>query len=215
MSTEASAKTLNVLIGCTGSVASVKIPLLVQQLLAQRLQGYASVDLKVVATNRALHFFDRLMIPRSVPLLVDEDEWSTWRKMSDPVLHIELRRWADVMVVAPLDANTMAKIANGLCDNLLTCVVRAWDLKKPLLFCPAMNTHMWCHPITAQHVNTLTGLGFTEVPCVEKKLACGDRGYGGHGGGPHNSELRRGCRLREGAAVIMSSLQLSSGARIL
>lgn len=179
MSTEASTKTLNVLIGCTGSVASVKIPVLVQQLLCQRFQGYAAVDLKVVATKRALHFFERLMIPRTVPLLVDEDEWSTWRKMSDPVLHIELRRWADVMVIAPLDANTMAKIANGLCDNLLTCVVRAWDLKKPLLFCPAMNTHMWCHPITLKHVTTLKDLGYTEVPCVEKKLACGDRGYGG------------------------------------
>ncbi len=53
--------------------------------------------------------------------------------MGDPVLHIELRRWADVLVLAPLSANTLAKVAHGLCDNLLTCVVRAWDFAKPLL----------------------------------------------------------------------------------
>lgn len=48
-------------------------------------------------------------------------------------MHIELRNWADVLLIAPLSANTLAKIAGGLCDNLLTCVVRAWDFKKPLL----------------------------------------------------------------------------------
>ena len=53
--------------------------------------------------------------------------------MGDPVLHIELRRWADVLLLAPLSANTLAKAASGLCDNLLTCVVRAWDFDKPLL----------------------------------------------------------------------------------
>lgn len=49
------------------------------------------------------------------------------------MLHIELRRWADVLLLAPLSANTLAKVSNGLCDNLLTCVVRAWDFAKPLL----------------------------------------------------------------------------------
>uniref|UniRef100_A0A8C2T4K6 Phosphopantothenoylcysteine decarboxylase n=1 Tax=Coturnix japonica TaxID=93934 RepID=A0A8C2T4K6_COTJA len=99
-----------------------------------------------------------------------------WKGRSDPVLHIELRRWADLMVVAPLDANTLAKLANGICDNLLTCVIRAWDLHKPLLFCPAMNTAMWEHPITAQQVEQLKGFGYTEIPCVVKKLVCGDEG---------------------------------------
>ena len=53
----------------------------------------------------------------------DEEEWREWREVGDPVLHIELRRWADCLVVAPLSANTLAKCAQGLCDNLLTCVV--------------------------------------------------------------------------------------------
>ncbi|XP_037357980.1 phosphopantothenoylcysteine decarboxylase isoform X1 [Talpa occidentalis] len=101
-----------------------------------------------------------------------------WRFRSDPVLHIELRRWADLMLVAPLDANTLGKVASGICDNLLTCVIRAWDLRKPLLFCPAMNTAMWEHPITAQQVDQLKAFGYIEIPCVVKKLVCGDQGLG-------------------------------------
>lgn len=59
---------------------------------------------------------------------------------------------------------------------LQTCVIRAWDLSKPLLFCPAMNTAMWEHPITARQVEQLKGFGYTEIPCVVKKLVCGDEG---------------------------------------
>lgn len=57
-----------------------------------------------------------------------------------------------------------------------TCVIRAWDLRKPLLFCPAMNTAMWEHPITSQQVGQLKGFGYVEIPCVAKKLVCGDQG---------------------------------------
>lgn len=57
-----------------------------------------------------------------------------------------------------------------------TCVVRAWDLQRPLLFAPAMNTYMWQHPLTAQHIATLKRFGYHEIPCVSKKLACGDTG---------------------------------------
>jgi hypothetical protein len=54
-------------------------------------------------------------------------------QMGDPVMHIELRRWADALVVAPLSANSLAKMAHGLADNLLTCIVRAWDFTNPLV----------------------------------------------------------------------------------
>lgn len=57
-----------------------------------------------------------------------------------------------------------------------TCVIRAWDRSKPLLFCPAMNTAMWEHPITAQQVDQLKAFGYVEIPCVAKKLVCGDEG---------------------------------------
>ncbi|KAH3782122.1 hypothetical protein DPMN_160033 [Dreissena polymorpha] len=57
-----------------------------------------------------------------------------------------------------------------------TCVARAWDLSKPLLFAPAMNTHMWDHPITREQVGRLTGWGYIYIPVVEKTLMCGDKG---------------------------------------
>ncbi|XP_051012486.1 phosphopantothenoylcysteine decarboxylase isoform X4 [Acomys russatus] len=62
--------------------------------------------------------------------------------------------------------------------NTLTCVIRAWDLSKPLLFCPAMNTAMWEHPLTARQVGQLKAFGYVEIPCVSKKLVCGDQGLG-------------------------------------
>lgn len=130
----------------------------------------------MIATEHAQHFFKKQEL--SVPVYTDADEWENWSSLQDPVLHIELRRWADVMLIAPLDANSLAKIANGICDNLLTCVVRAWDTKRPLLFAPAMNTFMYEHPLTAMHIDTLKRFGYLEIPCIRKKLACGDIGYG-------------------------------------
>ncbi|XP_059191966.1 phosphopantothenoylcysteine decarboxylase [Centropristis striata] len=163
--------TFRVLVGVTGSVAALKLPLLVSQLL--QLPG---VEVRVVTTEHAKHFYNPAEV--SVKIYSDKDEWELWTQRSDPVLHIELRRWADLFVIAPLDANTLGKIANGICDNLLTCVVRAWDTSRPLLFCPAMNTAMWQHPITAQQVSRLAEFGYVEIPCIAKKLVCGDEGKG-------------------------------------
>ncbi|XP_070542264.1 phosphopantothenoylcysteine decarboxylase-like [Ptychodera flava] len=163
-----------VLLGCTGSVASIKVPRIIEELFLR----ISSVEIEIVATEYSQKFFDVTSLPEKVKVHTDAEEWQTWQKMEDPVLHVELRRWADVLVIAPLDANTLAKISHGICDNLLTCTVRAWDLKKPLLFCPAMNTNMWEHPLTSRQVTTLKEFGYLEVPCIEKKLACGDIGYG-------------------------------------
>ena len=65
-----------------------------------------------------------------------------------------------------------------MCDNLLTCVVRAWDFSKPLLVAPAMNTAMWTSPFTERHLASLRDIGVTVMPVVSKKLACGDVGEG-------------------------------------
>lgn len=117
----------HVLLAVTGSVAAVKT---VQ--LAARLLVFAEV--RVAATRAARPFLAGLELPAGcLPLLDDEGEWRDWRGVGDAVLHIELRRWADALVVAPLSANTLAKLACGLCDNLVTCVVRAWDFAKPVL----------------------------------------------------------------------------------
>lgn len=164
----------NLLLAATGSVAAVKIPLLLQRLRAHPLH------VRLIVTQHARHFVDTDQLQaQGTEVLLDENEWSSWTSLSDPVLHIELRKWADALLIAPLDANTMAKMATGMCDNLLTCVVRAWDRSKPLLFCPAMNTMMWEHPVTEQQRKQLLEWGHTEVPPVVKRLACGDHGCGG------------------------------------
>jgi len=111
-----------------GSVASIKVPQLCE-LLVQ-----LGCEVKVASTKSALYFFKQQQLPSSVgPIAGDEDEWHEWKAVGDPVMHIELRRWADAYVIAPLSANTLAKLANGLCDNLVTCIARAWDFKRPLL----------------------------------------------------------------------------------
>ncbi|XP_068595631.1 phosphopantothenoylcysteine decarboxylase [Brachionichthys hirsutus] len=163
--------TFCILLGVTGSVAALKLPLLVSQLLR-----FPEVDVRVVTTESAKHFYNPAEV--SAKIYSDKDEWELWTTRGDPVLHIELRRWADLLVIAPLDANTLGKIASGICDNLLTCVVRAWNTSRPLLFCPSMNTTMWQHPITAQQVSKLVEFGYVEIPCVAKKLVCGDEGRG-------------------------------------
>ncbi|KAL5697987.1 phosphopantothenoylcysteine decarboxylase [Ranunculus cassubicifolius] len=160
-----------ILLAASGSVASIKFGS-----LCHSFSEWAEV--KAVATKSSLHFIDKLSLPRDMVFYTDEDEWSSWKKIGDSVLHIELRKWADVMVIAPLSANTLGKIAGGLCDNLLTCIVRAWDFEKPLFVAPAMNTYMWSNPFTAQHLDLINGLGITLIPPVIKRLACGDYGNG-------------------------------------
>ncbi|SAL99925.1 hypothetical protein [Absidia glauca] len=162
----------NILLGATGSVASIKLPQIVDEL--NKIPG---ANVKVVPTAAAYFFFKDATVNARVHL--DEEEWATWKKKSDPVLHIELRKWADIMVIAPLDANTLAKIAGGLCDNLLTSVLRAWDTSRPVLVCPAMNTNMWVHPFTNKHLNVLQDtFDFQVVAPISKTLACGDTGVG-------------------------------------
>jgi len=185
-----------VLLGVTGSVAACKTPELVQALLNQRH------EVRIVATEPALYFFDPE--PFQGMLLRDADEWPGVRyQRGDPVRHIELRDWADLFAIAPLDANTLAKLAVGLCDNALTCVARAWDVRKPMLLAPAMNTMMWEHPLTRRHLLAVAiewfGLQLAAslpdalavvtaindqsarlaiAPPVCKLLACGDEGMG-------------------------------------
>jgi phosphopantothenoylcysteine decarboxylase len=177
----------NIILGLTGSVAST-LALKIHDALVE-----AGANVKVVATERSLEFFANShgktflysMVRTNgkeydkVPLLVDSDEWlPTWTK-DMPVLHIELRKWANAMVVAPLSANTLAKMANGFCDNLLTSIVRAWDMSKPMIVAPAMNTMMWDNPLTARHLSAIEDVyGAVVVQPVSKTLACNDVGIG-------------------------------------
>lgn len=174
----------NILLGISGSVAAVKGPE-----LALSLSEFANV--KVVLTKHGKRFwdlaatydkntFDRFCNVEDIRMYEDKDEWDVYKVVGqDEVVHIELRRWADVLLVAPASANTVAKLAQGLCDNLLTCVARAWDFKEnKLIVCPAMNTMMWEHPLTSRHLSILKEIGCSIIEPQEKKLACGDVGKG-------------------------------------
>jgi phosphopantothenoylcysteine synthetase/decarboxylase len=101
-----------------------------------------------------------------------------WSRKGDSVLHIELRRWADLLLIAPASANTIAKAANGICDNLLLCVLRAWDPLRPVICCPAMNTRMMDHPSLISHFALLKSYGYEIIEAEMKELACGDIGKG-------------------------------------
>ncbi|BFG38704.1 hypothetical protein CerSpe_249780 [Prunus speciosa] len=152
-----------ILLAATGSVAALRFGN-----LCHSFSRWAEV--KAVATGGALHFLDRASLPNDVILYTDEDEWS-WNHMGDSVLHIELRRWADIMVIAPLSANTLSKIGEGLCDNLLTCLVHAWDYSKPFFVAPAMNTLLWSSPFTERHMMSIDEQGISLVPPISGAMA--------------------------------------------
>lgn len=102
----------HVLVGCTGSVATIKLPVLLKTIIQQSKGSVPwNIQLRVVVTEHARHFYAPEDIPINVPVYYDLDEWKTWSKRGDPVLHIELAKWADVFIISPLDANTLAKLA--------------------------------------------------------------------------------------------------------
>ena len=158
---------VNILLCSTGSVASIKLPELLEQ-----LRQVGGCEVKIVLTKHSQHFLPELAslgCPGQT-VLTDEDEWRCWEGRGDPVLHIELRRWADLCLIAPLSANTLAKLSQGLADNLLTSTLRAWDLSRPVLVAPAMNTFMWEHPVTSEQLGILSQWGYTVIPPVVKTL---------------------------------------------
>lgn len=158
---------MKVLLGVTGSIAAKLTPQLVELLSKEH-------TVQVVATRQAHNFFDATQI--TVPVWNHRDEMTS----DGEILHIALRRWADVLLIAPLTAHTLARLANGFADDLLTCVARAWDMHNPLIVAPAMNTLMWEHRITKEQLDKLERyfIYFTVVQPVEKTLACGDHGIG-------------------------------------
>jgi len=164
----------NILLGVTGSVAAIKAGKLIEEL---KLLG----DVKVIATKAGRYFLDQSNALAQIDkshVFYDENEWPERYELGDKVLHIELRRWASCLVIAPLDANTLAKASSGLCDNLLTCTIRAWDWSKPMFICPAMNTMMWDNQPTSDHIGIMRKRGAILIDPITKKLACDDVGMG-------------------------------------
>lgn len=165
---------MKILLGVTASVAATLTPKLVSSLSAE------SWVVKMIATERSLYFFDRNDLPSEVELLSDRDEWPGNGYTKDqPIPHIDLGAWADILLIAPLTADTLSDIAHGKANKFLTSTVLAWPLAKPLVIAPAMNTRMWENPITQDNLDrALEVYNTIVVDPIAGKLACGTEGIG-------------------------------------
>ena len=163
-----SLKDKNVLLGVSGGIAAYKSPDLVRRLMG------AGAKVTVMMTEGAKHFVTATTFQAVSGALVRDDLWD---KQAEAAMgHIELARWADMIVVAPTTANTMARLAHGFADNLLTTVCLA--SAAPLYLAPAMNQQMWRHPATQANVSTLRSQDVRILGPGEGDQACGDVGLG-------------------------------------
>jgi phosphopantothenoylcysteine decarboxylase / phosphopantothenate---cysteine ligase len=159
-------KNKKILIGITGSIAAYKTILLIRLLVQQQ------AIVKVVITPSAKNFVTPLVLAtlsknKVYEHLFNEDEWSN---------HVALGRWADVFVIAPLSCNTLGKMANGLCDNMLLATYLSATC--PVVVCPAMDEDMWHHEAIQQNLKKLESFGNYIIPATEGELASGLFGIG-------------------------------------
>ena len=157
-----------ILIGITGSIAAYKIPFLIRLL---RKEG---ADVQVIMTPMARDFVTPLTLSTLTekPVLTNffdkaEGSWTS---------HVDLGLWADLFLLAPLSANTMAKIAGGVADNLLLTTILS--ARCPVYFAPAMDLDMYKHPSTSENINKLKSFGYHLIDPVEGELASGLKGVG-------------------------------------
>jgi phosphopantothenoylcysteine decarboxylase/phosphopantothenate--cysteine ligase len=150
-----------ILVGVTGSIAAYKAPSVIRRL---REAGF---EVEVAASEASLRFVpeETLAIAAGRPVHTEE----TWWARSGRVEHVELARWADLVVVAPAAADALARTAAGLGDDLLTATVLAGT--RRVLWAPAMNPEMWESPATRRNVETLRGWGHLFVGPAEGAMA--------------------------------------------
>lgn len=167
---------MRILLGVSGGIASYKAADLASKMIGQ---GWA---VRVVMTPSAARFVGPLTFEGLTghPVMVDALATGAGPGGASAIEHIDLAKWADVAVIAPLTANTLGKLACGLADDALTTVWMAIPDGVPCLLCPAMNTAMWDHPACVRNRQWIDALGrYTWVDPVAKRLACGDVGVGG------------------------------------
>lgn len=157
-----------IILGICGSIAAYKSALLVRLLIK------AGVEVQVVMTPDATNFITPLTLSTlsKRPVLVEYfiPETGEWNN------HVELGLWADAFIIAPASANTLAKMANGLSDNLLTAIYLS--AKCPVYFAPAMDLDMWKHEATQQNIKSLQSYGNILIPPGNGELASGLYGEG-------------------------------------
>jgi phosphopantothenoylcysteine decarboxylase len=160
----------NIVLGVTGSIAAYKAAEITSRLTKE------GANVNVVMTADAQKFITPLAFKTLSRNPVETDlygETEGWKPT-----HIKLADEADLLLIAPATANTLAKMANGLADDALTCIALALNPKTPVLIAPAMNGKMWLHPATQQNVATLKGRGAEFIGPEEGMLSCGYEGIG-------------------------------------
>lgn len=155
-----------ILLGITGSIAAYKAILLVRLLVKE------GAEVKVILTEAAKSFVSPLVLTtlsghKALSELFDEDTWAN---------HVMLGRWADVMLIAPLSCNTLAKMANGQCDNLLLATYLSATC--PVVVSPAMDEDMWLHASSKRNITLLQEYGNKIIPVEKGELASGLVGEG-------------------------------------
>jgi phosphopantothenoylcysteine decarboxylase / phosphopantothenate---cysteine ligase len=159
---------MNIVLGVSGGIAAYKTPEVVR-----RLRDIGA-DVRVILTPNAARFVSPLSLAAVSGHGVITDQWG------DPghggVDHIELARWAELLLVAPATANVLAKLAVGIADDALTTYALAH--RAQVAVAPAMNTHMLAHPTVAQNIETLRARGVEIIEPVNGLLACGEEGAG-------------------------------------
>jgi len=157
-----------ILVGVTGGIAAYKVPMLIRLLVKE------GADVQVIATQAAFDF----VTPVTLATVSGKPVLSA---MTDPATglwhdHVHLGNNADLMVVAPLTANTLAKMALGLCDNLVLATYLS--ARCPVLLAPAMDLDMWKHPVVTRNMDTVRGFGNHIVGPATGALASGLMGEG-------------------------------------
>lgn len=155
-----------ILLGISGSIAAYKTPELVRQLVKKGAQ------VKVILTAGGEQF----VTPLALSTVAKHEVFASF---SDAQLwnnHVELGLWADIMLIAPCSANTLAKLANGICDNFLLAVYLS--ARCPVVVAPAMDLDMWLHPATQKNVATIAQYGHHVIEPEDGELASGLSGKG-------------------------------------
>ncbi|MEC4116914.1 bifunctional phosphopantothenoylcysteine decarboxylase/phosphopantothenate--cysteine ligase CoaBC [Myroides phaeus] len=159
-----------ILLGITGGIAAYKTAALVRLLIK------AGAEIQVIMTPASHQFVTPFTLstlskkPVYTKFFNAGDEGGTWNN------HVDLALWADFIIIAPATANTLAKMANGICDNLLMAIYLS--AKCPVFVAPAMDLDMYVHPSTDRNINLLTSYGNIIIPAEEGELASGLVGKG-------------------------------------
>jgi len=157
---------MKVILGISGSIAAYKAALLTRLLIRQ------GASVQALMTDSAADFIS----PLTISTLSKQPVFSNIRSETGWNNHVELGLWADAFLVAPATANTLAKMANGLCDNILSAVFLS--ARCPVFVAPAMDVDMWHHPATQQNIHRVAAMGVHIIPVGHGELASGLTGEG-------------------------------------